>query len=258
MLLNVQLTISQHWFELWLGNKRTTSHCLNKLWPWSLTPHGVTIAHCTESTHSVNDNISRTSMLLKSTSTFILSTHWGIVTHRCVANLNIIGLDNGLSAGRRQAIIWTNAGILLIGPLRKQISELSIKLHTFSFKKIHVKMSSAKWQPFCPSFINQGSCRNEAFTPQNEAIITSLAIWNSVVCSATTFSKPLKHWGRDKMAAILLTIVSNAFPWRKIFEFRLKFHWSLSQWSNWQNASTGSDNGLAPDRRQAIIWTNDG
>ena len=38
-------------------------------------------------------------------------THWGRVTHICVGNLTIIGPDNGLSPGRRQAIIWTNAGI---------------------------------------------------------------------------------------------------------------------------------------------------
>ena len=43
-----------------------------------------------------------------------LLTHWGRVTHICVSNLTIIGSDNGLSTGRRQAIIWTNAGILLI------------------------------------------------------------------------------------------------------------------------------------------------
>ena len=43
-------------------------------------------------------------------------THRGRVTHICVGNLTIIGSDNGLSPGRRQAIIWTNAGILLIGP----------------------------------------------------------------------------------------------------------------------------------------------
>ena len=41
-------------------------------------------------------------------------THWGRVTHICVSKLTIIGSDNGLSPGRRQAIIWTNAGILLI------------------------------------------------------------------------------------------------------------------------------------------------
>ena len=44
-------------------------------------------------------------------------THWGRVTHICVGNLTIIGSDNGLSPGRRQAIILTNAGILLTGPL---------------------------------------------------------------------------------------------------------------------------------------------
>ena len=44
-------------------------------------------------------------------------THWGRVTHMCVGKTTIIGSANGLSPGRRQAIIWTNAGILLIGTL---------------------------------------------------------------------------------------------------------------------------------------------
>ena len=44
-------------------------------------------------------------------------THWGQVTHICISKLIIIGSDNGLSPGRRQAIMWTNGGILLIGPL---------------------------------------------------------------------------------------------------------------------------------------------
>ena len=44
-------------------------------------------------------------------------THWGRVTHICVSKQTSIGSDNGLSPGRRQAIIWANAGILLIGPL---------------------------------------------------------------------------------------------------------------------------------------------
>ena len=37
----------------------------------------------------------------------------------------------------------------------------------------------------------------------------------------------LTHWGRDKMATIFQTPLSNAFSWKKMFEFRLKFHWSL-------------------------------
>ena len=75
-------------------------------------------------------------------------THWGRVTHICVGNLTIIGSDNGLSPGRRQAIIWTNAGILLIGPLGTNFSEILVGIHQLSFTKMHLKMSSAKWRRF--------------------------------------------------------------------------------------------------------------
>ena len=47
-------------------------------------------------------------------------TQWGQVTHICVSNLTTIGSDNGLSPGRHQAIIWTNAGILLIWTLKNK------------------------------------------------------------------------------------------------------------------------------------------
>ena len=126
-------------------------------------------------------------------------THWGRVTHICVGKLTIIGSDNGLWPGWRQAIFWTNAGILLIGPLRTNLcemlitrpqwvnssppstaymrqwtgsalvqtiiwtnagllligslgtnfSEIWIKIQNFSFMKMHLKISSAKWRPCC-------------------------------------------------------------------------------------------------------------
>ena len=66
-----------------------------------------------------------------------------------MGNLTTIGPDNGLSPGRRQAIIWTNAGILFIEPLRTNFSEISIEIHIFSFKEMHMKMSSAKGHLFC-------------------------------------------------------------------------------------------------------------
>ena len=62
-------------------------------------------------------------------------THWGRVTHICVSKLTIIGSDNGLAPVRQQAIIWTNAGILLIGPLGTNVSEILIEIHAFSLKK---------------------------------------------------------------------------------------------------------------------------
>ena len=60
----------------------------------------------------------------------------------------IIGSYDGLSPGRRQTIIWINAGILLIGSMGTNFNEISIVIHAFSFKKIHFKMSSGKWRPF--------------------------------------------------------------------------------------------------------------
>ena len=70
------------------------------------------------------------------------------MTHICVNKQTIIGSNNGLSPGRRQAIIWTNAGILLIGTLGTNFSEILIEIRIFSFKKMGVKVSSAKWRPF--------------------------------------------------------------------------------------------------------------
>ena len=71
------------------------------------------------------------------------------MTHICVSKLAIISSDNGLSPGRRQAIIWTNAGILLIGSLGTNFSEILIAIQISSFGTMHLKMSSAKWRPFC-------------------------------------------------------------------------------------------------------------
>ena len=59
------------------------------------------------------------------------------MTHICISELPIIGSDNGLSPGRRQAIIWTNAGILLNRILGINFSEILSEIHIFSFKKMH-------------------------------------------------------------------------------------------------------------------------
>ena len=74
----------------------------------------------------------------------LLITHWGRVMHICVSNPTIIGSDNGLLPVRRQTIIWTNDGILFIGPLGTWIF-----YPTFSFRKKYLKISSGKWRSFC-------------------------------------------------------------------------------------------------------------
>ena len=117
--------------------------------------------------------------------------HWGRVTHICVSKLTTIGSDNGLSPGRRQAIIWSNAGILLNWTLGTNVNEILSEIDTFSFKQMRLKMSSGKWLPYCLGL------------------------------------NVLTHRGRDKMAAIFQTKFSNAFSGMKMYDFRFTFHWSL-------------------------------
>ena len=87
------------------------------------------------------------------------------MTHIFVSKLTIIGSDNGLSPDRRQAIIWTNAKILLIGPLGTHVSETLIEIHSFSFQENEFEMSSGKGRPFCLGLnLLNASWRHDAHT----------------------------------------------------------------------------------------------
>ena len=63
-----------------------------------------------------------------------------------------------------------------------------------------------------------------------------MSLWNgsqshlTVACQLTAQiqeTRRLTHWGWDEMNNISQTTFSNVFSSMKIFEFRLKFHWSL-------------------------------
>ena len=133
----------------------------------------------------------------------IALTHWGRVTHICVSKITIIGSDNGLPPGRRQAIIWTNAGILLIGPCGTKFHEILIESQTFSFKKMHFKMSSGKWRPFCLGLnVLTSSMVSKIYTPY---------CWNNIythispshttyrVSLRVSFYQPLNYLFQDFM-----------------------------------------------------------
>ena len=83
--IHIAVQMSSVW-SLWRGNQGVSY--------WNVAPHTLV-----------------TVLLL------MLLTNWGRVTHICINELTIIGSDNGLSPGRRQAIIWNNDGLLLIEPL---------------------------------------------------------------------------------------------------------------------------------------------
>ena len=197
---------------------------------------------------------------------FLLLTHWGRVTHICVGNLTIIGSDNGLSPGRRQAISWTNAGLLLIGPLGTNFSEILFGIQTFSFKKMQFKLSSAKWRPFCfglnvlrvvsatcafPVLRERRMCKYilrffskmksswYALNPHYIKILfTDLSTFLEYtykiywLLALTRYAPMLinssfTYWDRYKMTTIFQTTFSTGFAWMKMYESGLKFHWSL-------------------------------
>ena len=60
-------------------------------------------------------------------------THWGRVT----------------VAWTVPSHIWTKVGLLLIGPLETNLSEILIEIYKFSFMKMPLKISSAKWRRTC-------------------------------------------------------------------------------------------------------------
>ena len=100
-----------------------------------LRHHMVSLGHTEFTPYFLTGNSSRCKKLLDNIN------HWGWMTHICVSKLTSIGSDNGLSHGQRQSIIWTIAGILLIGPSRTNFSEILIEICAFLFKKMHLKMA---------------------------------------------------------------------------------------------------------------------
>ena len=86
----MQQLISARWFDIFFNNIKSSDYDLKLSTEWSLTNYTTAIGGMFQEQ---------------------VLTHWGRVTHICVGNLTLIGSDNGLSPGRRHAIIWTNVDL---------------------------------------------------------------------------------------------------------------------------------------------------
>ena len=148
-------------------------------------------------------------------------THWGRATHICVIKLTIIGSENGLSPGRRQAILWTNAGISLIRPLGTNFNEILIEILIFLFKEMRLKVSSAKWRPFCLGL----NVLITLFHPSQARMIKFVHCPPAPLSVALSNTQQLiwMKWGPNKMVDIQETSFWNAFPWMHISVIRWWF-----------------------------------
>ena len=119
---------------------------------------------------------------------WIISTHWIRVTHICIDNLTIIGSDKGLSPARHQTIIWTNAGILLIGPLGTNFSEIVIEIQNFYWRIYMWKCRLQMSRPQCfkdfrlfPVVCNIWVLCSNSHQGLGQ-VITSQYVWDVITC----------------------------------------------------------------------------
>ena len=78
-------------------------------------------------------------------------THWGRVTHICVGDY---WLKNDLPPGRRQAIIWTNAEIVVIWNIKNKLQwNFNRNSHIFiqenTFETVVCGMAAILSRPHC-------------------------------------------------------------------------------------------------------------
>ena len=120
-------------------------------------------------------------------------THSVRVTHTRVSKLTITVSDNALSPNRCQAIVWTNAGILLIRTLGENFSEILSEIPecSFSFKKMHLEMSPEKRWPFCLGLnvLNGVSLIVSIPSPNAEKYVFILVVFCLIETSRKTYER---------------------------------------------------------------------
>ena len=116
-------------------------------------------------------------------------------------------------------------------------------IYKYSFRKMNLKMASARWWPLCASmcycfiYSQYNHCVAKNLTVPDRLPLTFISMVyrrnQNILGEHFRFSKfnsawqVLTHWGQNKMAAILQTTFSYAFSWMKMYEFRLRVHWSV-------------------------------
>ena len=176
--------------------------------------------------------------------------HSGYMTHICVSKLGIIGSDNGLLPGWHQAIIRSNAVILLSGPVGTNFSEILREVHTFSFKKMHLKMWSGKFSLFCFSINVLNTTLEIHFCQKFIATYFFANYWKETlqVCwwrQGVHFIL-LSSWWHHQMEifSALLALCEGNPPvdsphkgqWCRALLFSLIYTWTNGWANNWDNA----------------------
>ena len=129
---------------------------------------------------------------------FELLTHWSWMTHICVSKLTIIGSDNGLPPGRRQAIIWNQWWNIVNWTLMNKL-QWNFKRNSYifiqekTFENVVCEMAAILSRHHCVKIYIVGQL------VRPERILEGFAVlWEQLVCSVC-FS-----WNKDKIKYILV------------------------------------------------------
>ena len=115
----------------------------------------------------------------------------GHSTRAVKGNYTKLYLKNSLSPGWSQAFIWTDAEILLIGPLGSNCTEIVIEIITLSFKKIRFKVSSMKRRPFCIGLNVLNNCDDFFIVATHGVQSVQLLVY--IICRFRGITQTLQH-----------------------------------------------------------------
>ena len=142
-------------------------------------------------------------------------THWGRVMYLFVSKPrhHLVYISQGVT--------WPNDSLVWIGPLGPNCGDIWIKntavfMQEYEFENVVCKMAN---------ILSWAQCFN--FRIAAIFVRDLMPLVRKHGTKTASVVAVLKHWVRDKMAAVLRTTFSNSFPWMKIFEFRLKFRWNM-------------------------------
>ena len=129
------------------------------------------------------------------------------------------------------AILWCCRQMLNYISWRKWFCSLNgtvTKTRTLAQPSCQVRRLS-NFKLACLIYLYSFVCSAYSFICRRLFVLCTWVYFLSFVVHAITqlIGMALTHWGRDKMAAISQTTLSNAFSWMKMLEFRYKFHWGL-------------------------------
>ena len=136
--------------------------------------------------------------------------HWGQVMHICVSKLRHHWLRQWLLACLAPNHYFDQCWLVVISPSRTYLNEILLDIQSFIFKKMHLKMLCAKWQPSCPGLKMLASIRDRMMWMKINEDRQTLCSVNKIWAAICPVKQQLRH------------IEENCQFWKKKWQINIK------------------------------------